>query len=393
MQNLSLTKKVLMITAGLLVVFFLCTAGQIFEFVDSNEIVVIQSLSGELTVHKSAGPVIQGYGKVTRYLKRDQFWFSRHSDEGDTTDQSIKIRFNDGGHATLSGSISFYMPMNDSAIIRIHTDFGSQEAIKFQLIKQLVTKSVYMTGPLMSSKESSAEKRTDLISYIDDQAMTGVYKTRQEVIKNKDELTGVEKSVTVVKIVTDSAGQYVRQEVSPAKAYDINLRNLTINSIDYDKAVETQIRDQQNTTMMIQQAIANSKKAEQDAITSELQGKASAAKAKWDKEVEKAAAVTEAEKARAVAEKDAQTAEFVAKKIRTEADAQAYANAKLVQAGLSPKEKAEYAMKTKIGVAAELAKIKLPDTYMSGGNTGKGGESFLESILGVKLLNLDSDKQ
>ena len=93
----------------------------------------------------------------------NQFWFSRKHDEGKDEDQSIKIRFNDGGHGQISGSVRWYMPIDNPAILKLHTDFGSQIAIEQQLIRQVVTKSVYMTGPLMSSKESSAEKRNDLL--------------------------------------------------------------------------------------------------------------------------------------------------------------------------------------------------------------------------------------
>lgn len=386
MMNMSIQKKILLGFLGVFFLIFLFTAGSIWENVDNSEIVVIQSVDGTMRVIKTAGIYMQNYGKVTRYKKRSQFWFSKKNDEGNASDESIKIRFNEGGHATLSGSVSYYMPSDDKAILKIHTDFGSQEAIEHQLVKQVVTKSVYMTGPLMSSKESSAEKRTDLLSYIEDQAMNGVYKTIQEAVKTKDELTGAEKVITVVKIVLGKGGIFERQEESPAKIYNVQLSSLTINSIDYDDAVEKQIKDQQHTTMMIQQAIANSKKAEQDAITAELMGKAAAATAKWTQEVEKAKAVTIAQQEKEVAALDAQTAIFAAAKVKTEADAAFYQNSKMVSAGLTPQQRADYAMKTAIGVAAEIAKIKLPETYISG-NTGGGSANMLESILGVKLLN------
>ena len=75
-----------------------------------------------------------------------------------------------------------------------------------------------------------------------------------------------------------------------------------MNSIDYDVEVENQIKVQQQAYMQVQTAIANSKKAEQDAITTELQGKAAAAKAKWEQEVIKAQAITQAQQEKEVAE-------------------------------------------------------------------------------------------
>jgi hypothetical protein len=386
------TKKVLIGILCLGLIIFLCNAGKLIEFVDSSEIVVKQSaFDGKLTVYFTAGPIFQNYGTCTHYKKRAQYWFSKSASEGDTSDQSIKIRFNDGGHATLSGSISYYMPTDTAGVIKVHSMFNGQENIEHQLIKQVVNKSIYMTGPLMSSKESSAEKRTDLLAYIEDQAIGGIYKTEQVETKVHDDLMNTDKTVMKVKIVQDKSG-FVRQDKSPVSIYHITLDNLTINSIDYDKDVEAQIKEQQKITMMIQTATANSRKAEQDALTAELTGKAGATKAKWDQEILKAQAVTQAQQEKEVAALAAQTAVYEAQATRTAADAESYKNAKLVSAGLSPKDKADYAMKTQIGVAEALSKMTLPNTYFNGmSNNGNSSASMLESILGVKLL--DYNKQ
>ncbi len=383
-QNLT-TKKILILGLGFLLLIFLIFSGKIIENVDNSEIVIIQSaFTGNVTIHTTPGPVTQGFGTATHYKKSNQFWFSRHKDEGKQEDQSIKIRFNDGGHGQISGSVRWYMPSDDMAILKLHTDFGSQLAIEQQLIRQVVTKAVYMTGPLMSSKESSAEKRNDLLSYIEDQSINGVYRTKQEDIKVHDDLMNTDKTITVVRIV-EKNNVPLRQEISAVKMYSVNLQGLALNSIDYDEEVEKQIKVQQEAYMQVQTAIANSKKAEQDAITTELQGKAAAAKAKWEQEVIKAQAVTQAEQEKEVATFAAQTALLDAQKIRTDADAKAYANRLLVNDGLTPQEKAQFEKDTKIGVAEALSKIALPTTYMAGGS-GKEA-SLLESILGVKLLD------
>jgi hypothetical protein len=385
-QNFT-TKKVLFLGFGVLVLVFILFSGKMIENVDNSEIVIIQSaFTGKVTIYTTPGPVAQSFGIASHYKKSNQFWFSKKTDEGHKVDQSIKIRFNDGGHGQISGSVRWYMPTDDKAILKLHTDFGSQEAIEQQLIRQVVTKAVYMTGPLMSSKESSAEKRNDLLSFIEDQSINGVYKTKQEEIKVHDDLMNTDKTITVVKIV-ENKSLPMRQEVSALKMYNINIQGLAINAIDYDDEVEKQIKVQQQAYMQVQTAIANSKKAEQDAITTELQGKAAAAKAKWEQEVIKAQAITQAEQEKEVAALAAQTAILSAQKIKTDADAQSYANSKLVSAGLTPQEKAQFEKETKIGVAEALSKVVLPSTYMNGG-TNKDA-SLLESILGVKLLNTD----
>ena len=68
-----------------------------------------------------------------------------------------------------------------------------------------------------------------------------------------------------------------------------------------------------------------------------------------------------------------------------------YANRKLVQAGLTPQEKAEWDYKTKVGMMKALAGtngITLPTTMMSSGaNGGKSDGGMLEAILGAKILS------
>jgi hypothetical protein len=381
-------KRVLFIGLAVLFFLFIVLSGKLVENVDNSEIVIIQSFfSGKVSIYTTPGPAFQNFGTATHYKKSNQFWFSNKKDEGKELDQSIKIRFNDGGHGQISGSVRWYMPTDDKAILKLHTDFGSHDAVEQQLIRQVVTKSVYMTGPLMSSKESSAEKRNDLLSFIEDQSINGVYRTKQEDVKVHDDLMNTDKTVTVVKIVQDKNGLPMRQEVSTVKIYGVSLQGLALNSIDYDAEVENQIKVQQQAYMQVQTAIANSKKAEQDAITTELQGKAAAAKAKWEQEVIKAQAITQAQQEKEVAALQAQTAILESQKVKTDADAKSYANAKLVTAGLTPQERAQFEKDTKIGVAEAISKIVLPTTYMNGGS-GKEA-SLLESILGVKLLNTD----
>ena len=393
-------RNILFLGLGILVIVLLIFSGKMVENVDNSEIVIIQSaFSGKVTIYTTPGPVAQSFGRATHYKKSNQFWFSKKNTEStsegesSTVDQSIKIRFNDGGHGNISGSVRWYMPTDEKAILKLHTDFGSQAAIEQQLIRQVVTKAVYMTGPLMSSKESSAEKRNDLLSFIEDQCINGVYRTRQEDIKVHDDLMNTDKTVTVVKIVEDAKGP-VRQEVSAIKTYQVNLQGLALNAIDYDDEVEKQIKVQQEAYMQVQTAIANSKKAEQDAITTELQGKAAAAKAKWEQEVIKAQAITQAQQEKEVAALNAQTAILEAQKVKTDADAEAYKNQRMVTAGLTPQQKAQFEKDTKIGVAEALAKMQLPSTYFAGGGSGGGKDaSILESILGVKLLNGEGKNQ
>jgi hypothetical protein len=315
-RDFPVKKIIVLVFVAIIAIIVLFSLHSIGQNVAADEIVVVQApFSGKLTFHFAPGLKWQGFGKVTIYHKESQYWFSRQKDQGKLLDQSIKIRFNDGGHATLSGSVRWKLPLNVEGMTKVHTLYGSQEAVEQALIRTVFEKAVYMTGPLMSSKESYAEKRNDLIFYVNDQAEKGVYRTKTKETKGVDLLSGKEKTISVVELVIDpSTGETLRQEISPFSTYSILTYNLSINEVKYDTIVEQQIVSQQKAIMDVQTAIALSKTAEQDAIKAEEQGKALAAKAKWEQEVIKAQAVTEAQQKKEVADLDMQAARFTKEK-------------------------------------------------------------------------------
>ena len=110
----------------------------------------------------------------------------------------------------------------------------------------------------------------------------------------------------------DSNNTPKRQEKSPIEEYGMRLYNISITSITYDANVEKQIQTQQQAIMNVQTAMANSKKAEQDALTIAKEGEAKAAEAKWKQEVLKAELVTKAESEKKVAELEAEKRKNVA---------------------------------------------------------------------------------
>ena len=394
-------KKVIFAVVSLfLLIVFVSITGRLFENVDAGEIVVIQSpLKGELSVVKAPGFTWQGLGKVTHYKKSNQFWFTAPKDgDKESVDHSIVARWNDGGHSNISGSVRYDLPTDDKQLIALHTRFGSQEAIEASLIKTNIEKAIYMTGPLMSSKQSSAERRNDLIFYIEDQASKGVYKTLQKDVKEPDPLTGEEKLVTKVEIQTDAGGVPSRQEISPIAANGIKLYNISINRIIYDKSVEEQIETQQKATMQVQIAIANAKRAEQDAITAAKQGEADAAKAKWEQEVLKATAVTEAEQLLAVQELTTKKAASYKQQQILEGEGDAAKKKLVMQANGALEQKLDAWLESQKVWADAFSKYGgnvTPLIQWGGGPTPNGGNNaamnFMEMMMmkSAKDLSLD----
>lgn len=299
------------LSAVAIVVIFL--SGQIVEDVGADEIVVIQSpIAGKLDWHTTPGLKWQGFGSVTKYKKRSTYTFEGATAANGKIVGGIEVRFNDGGHGTILGSIQYSMPEDIEALTKLHSSYRSQDVVQKNLIETVTNKSIYLVGTLMSSKESYAEKRNDLIHYVTDQVQNGIYRTRQKVEWIKDPITNQDKQITTAEIVTNRDGKPERQESAVLNEFGIHAYNFTINKLPYDTAVETQIMKQQEIAMNVQTSIAELKQAEQRALTVEQQGRANAAEAKWKQEVEKARAVTLAEQQKQVQITDAERNKQVA---------------------------------------------------------------------------------
>lgn len=325
------------------------------------------------------------FGKVTKYYKLDTYEFE------------VPVRFNDGGHGKMIGSLNYELPLDVEHLTQIHQKYGTQAAIQKQLVETVTNKCVYMTGPLMSSKESYAEKRTNLIRFIEDQISNGIYRTTQRDVKTKDPITGHEKTVTVVEIVKSEDGQPARQEEAVLKSYGIKTTNFAVTQLPYDDTVESQIKQQQELTMKVQTAVASAKEAEQRAITVAKEGEANAAAAKWEQEVIKAKAVTEAQQKYEVARLDAKAAGEEKKKQILLGEGEAARKRLVMKADGALSQKIDAWKVVEIARAEALAKmqVSIVPSVVMGGN-GKKGEPFTAadwmSIMGVKAardMNLD----
>jgi len=377
-KNMGIGKIVGLAVAGVVLLALLVLSGSIFENLNADRIMVIQSpISGKLNWHTTPGWKWQGFGRVTKYWKLDTYEFK------------IPVRFNDGGHGTIEGSINYELPFDANHLNLIHTRYGSQEAVQKQLIETVANKCVYMTGPLMSSKESYAEKRTSLIRYIEDQIANGVYKTTQKDVKTKDPITGQEKTVTIVEIVIEN-GKEGRQEEPILSQYAIKTSNFAVVSLPYDEAVEGQIKQQQQLNMQVQTAMAAAKTAEQQAITVAKQGEANAATAKWEQEVIKAKEVTFAQQKLEVARLDKQAAEQVKLKLILEGEGEAEKRRLIMGADGALTQKLDAYKYAIDRMASAVEKQKwVPEIQM--GNAGTQASTGAQQMIDMLMIKVAKD--
>jgi hypothetical protein len=317
------------IVAAILCVFGIWGLSQVFENVEADDIVIIQApFSGELSFYTSPGTVWQNFGSVTIYKRRSMYEFDctetkvekvltndrgqQYNKETSVWTGGKDIRFNDGGHGMVCGSLQYEMSLDAEQLRKLYQRFKNPDQVRNQLLMKMTDSAIYLAGQLMSSKESYNETRNDLIHFISDQIQNGVYRTRTKTVLVTDQITQQQKYTSVAEIILDKDGKPERQEVSALHDFGLKIFNFTISRLPYDDQVEAQIQQQQKLAMDVQTSVAELKKAEQRALTVVKEGEANAAGAKWEQEVQKAKAVVLAQQEQAVQELNAKRDQNVA---------------------------------------------------------------------------------
>lgn len=373
---------------AVLAIVFISLLGKIGEDVKNEEIVVNQRpFTGQMEYWTTPGYKWQWFGKTTHYFKTSQLWFGAEDEDKLQLGNPIPVIFNDASEGMIYGSLRVKLPTETKYLERIQTDYNGMDRLMTDLVRPTVVKVIYASGPLMSAFESYAEKKNDLIEYITDQLNNGVYKTTVKHVETIDPITGEKKTVKVASLIpdVDAPNGFTRSENSPFAYYGLEIGQVAVAKIGYAEKVMRQIAQQQEANMLIATSKAQAVASQQEAIRLEEQGKAVAMQAKWEQEKVKIVAVTKAQQEYEVARLAALKANEEAKKIKAEGEAEAFRQRKLVEAGLSPKERAEYEMKTRIGIAEALSKTQWPTVVMSGGN---GSNSAMDVIALKQMTDL-----
>lgn len=388
---MSLKQISIVVLSVALLVGVVTFSSSILETNDSGNYQVKQAaVSGDMTVRTSPGTYGQLFGDIHTYKVSDMNYFSKHDlDGGDSpTAEVIKVRFNDGGTAEISGSLKFRLSTAEADQLKLHEEFKSYRSVQNDLIRQTLTEALKQTAALMRAEESYSTRRSEFTTLAEAQVEKGIFETNASEVVRKD-AEGNEFVDRTVEVMLDKDGNPVVRKVSPLLRYNIEVLQFTIKDIDFDKTIDALIAKKKEAEQAKVVAKSNAERAKQDTITEFEQGQARIAKAKANEEVAKITAVTQAEKDFEVAKFNRKRAEEDAKAQLVVKEAEAKAAKLLVSAGLTPLDRANIEMQTSIEVAKALANITLPTTFVAGGS-GKNGSALdpftaigLESMINI----------
>lgn len=285
-----------------------------------------------------------------------------------------------------------------------------QNMIRSRIIPN-IDQSIKNTCKLMDTQDYISGQASDFDRYFRDQLENGMYVLEEYMTNEARDVIG---DSTVIRTIVNNEskqkrfrirmvdGKPKRVEGNSLKAYGLTVVQAVVTEIDwettFDNRLQLQKEEVAQTQLEKQQAEREFYRAQKEKAHGEAEKATERARLEKEQIQKTITAETEAKVAEfnlVKEKKQFEVEKFKAQSKKVAAEAEAYQNAKLVNAGLTPQEEAEWEYKTAVGVARELKELRLPELYFEGGNASKGSnDNLLTSLIGADLAKkmIKSDK-
>ena len=323
-----------------------------------------------------------------------------------------KWEFSDAIKAEISTSVIVGVNINDETVFLNMADRNKSEAkLIFGRVLPNIDAAIKNTCKLMDAQDYISGQASDFDRYFRDQLENGMYQVEQYYeSENTNEIVGDTTTVRKInvgksskqkkfRIKREANGNIIRDNTNSLKQYGLKIYQAQVTGIDWESSFDERLDLQKNE-------VAQTQLEKQQAEREYYRAKKEVAKGESEKAKERARLekiqiqqTIEAETEAKVAgfnlikeKKQYEVEQFKAKSKKVAADAQYYENAKLVSAGLTPQEKAEWEYKTAVGVAQQIKDLSLPSTYISGSEKGNNS-NLLQSLIGADLAKKMMSKE
>ncbi|WP_136468454.1 SPFH domain-containing protein [Flagellimonas onchidii] len=309
--------------------------------------------------------------------------------------------FSDAVKARIATSVVISINTEDQTQFLSVADRNKTEKnlIRSRIIPN-IDQSIKNTCKLMDAQDYISGQASDFDRYFKDQLENGMYVLEEYFYNEQKDIIG--DSSTVRTIVNKESkqkrfrikfkdGKPIREEGNSLKAYGLTVVQAVVTEIDwettFDKRLQLQKEEVAQTQLEKQQAEREFYRAQKEKARGEAEKAAERARLEKEQIQKTIAAETEAKVAEfnlVKEKKQFEVEKYKAQSKKVAADAEAYQNAKLVNAGLTPQERAEWDYKTSVGVARELKDLRLPEIFIEGKDS-KNSNTLLESLIGADL--------
>ena len=326
------------------------------------------------------------------------------SDRGIYNRKAQKWEFSDAIKAEISTSVIVGVNINDEEVFLNMADRNRSESkLIYGRVLPNIDAAIKNTCKLMDAQDYISGQASDFDRYFRDQLENGMYQVEQYYeAENMNEIVGDTTTIRKIQVGKSSKqkkfrikrsenGTIIRDNSNTLKQYGLKIYQAQVTGIDWEASFDERLDLQKNE-------VAQTQLEKQQAEREYYRAKKEVAKGESEKAKERARLekiqiqqTIEAETEAKVAgfnlikeKKQYEVEQYKAKSKKVAADAMYYENSKLVSAGLTPQEKAEWEYKTAVGVAGQIKDLQLPSTYIEGSKNGNGG-NLLQSLIGADL--------
>jgi hypothetical protein len=204
------------------------------------------------------GRFFKWFNKPYVWDRSATFWFSFDPTEGGTRDQSVPVRYNDGGTAKVSGSVRYIIGYDDTdeetkkkskeRFTKLHIQYRNKENFRDRAIRALATEVLTLTSTLMSAEESYTTTKAQFTQWALDQLNNGVYlvETYTDIVTLP---SGEKKQVRRSKPRIDPKTKQIMRKEHALEDFEITFSQFVISDPEYHKSIKQQITNKLTNLM------------------------------------------------------------------------------------------------------------------------------------------------
>ncbi len=382
---------------------FLILLKSLFFFADRGFNYLLVSPTGKMSAVMEQGIKWRGFAKIDKWQKYIDVKVVAGKNEKDTEELEgimapIPIRFIDQVTAKGYVSLRFQLPRDKDSFINLAVKYRTMGNLVNNTIIPTIREQLTNTGYMFAAQNYISGEAQSFRQTFEEQLKGGTYAVNKIEVKdtifNAIEMTNQER--TIKEIQTSYRVEKILEHGIPKRIpHELSENNIIVSQVIVDKIdleatfkqrLEAQ-RDESAKRQLEQQKIETAKAEQQRVIA---QGERDKAEERVNQEKEQVKALIaietklkQEETNKKLAAIALETERLNAQKKKVTADADAYEISKKVQAGITPEVKLQMELDRDVQVAAEIAKIKFPETMIIGGDN-KGGTP-LESLIGAAM--------
>jgi regulator of protease activity HflC (stomatin/prohibitin superfamily) len=377
-----------------------------FSYNHAGERTVVEQMDGKQFVQFTPGVYYAGFlAKHKEWPNQISVSYQADQPDMDLSDGTIeigKIQIRFGGDATtalVSGITQYILPIDEKEMIVMHNTHRTPQSLVSKRLAPYTKECLQSSAQLMSSEAHYSGGRAQMAQDYLDQLKNGVFilKTSDRVVY--DSLAKETKRIYETNQVTDKLGNSKRK-FSSIKEYGIQVADAQITDVDYEKRVDDMLAKKIDASTRASVSKQELLTAQQQQLTAKAKGEQALVEIEYRQKQEQTKQVVAAETKVEVAKQDmeqqriqSQAAELEAKKIKTLADAQAYAKRTEIQANGALEQKLAAYKEVQRYWADAFGKYtgNVVPQIQSGGSNGNGALNFME-LMGAKAardLTLD----